>query len=1028
MKTAHLKIEIIEYTEAFAKSVADMWNRSGEGWNGRDFSETEKTVKMSEKNSQHLKLYLAVDAATLTASEPLVLGYCKVSKYYFDDETLYINLLNVDPAYHGAKIGKMLVLKAVDYTVSYGYPRLDLFTWPGNTKAVPLYKKCGFFWENAETGSTHLMNFIPCVLQDPMVKKSMEGIDWYQDSTRKILVKTDGECFGGTEYYTYQWEKEGKRVRCEFEKTSRGLCAFENDDYEVRLINTSWKRVFAEHYLCEVLFKPKRHGETFEIEVEGLTDKTIETKLFYSTTLSEETVFTGEFYVEPIEGEQNEWKTHPSVAVKVKINGVETILKTGVKPMKPLEIEWVNEQDIARKHQVQYMRLNLENAMDETSAFELHLPQIPEVAFSENLVKVTLNPKEKKSIQLTYNAQNAYVGTPEVQVLIVKSGKQYTQKTNLSLPVYGGQSVGGTLKYDTLYNDTKAVQLDRHFDFSIVGFMNLQSMSSVEIFQPRIGFPYTSEFERKLYSDVQFENGNLQRMTHVYESDDFPGTVISRTCELSPEGALKISHKCLKLPEDKNVSVSLAIQPDEEIIFMPYEGTVVKLDEETMGNLSLKKCDVTLIDEPWLYMPTYEGSIGIHWSEDVNLQYVNHALEWEFPLRQVGDETPAIYVHLDAFSNAEAFRRYALGKNVSARSVIDGLTVSVNQNNPFVVQNHVAIDVFNVNPQEKERQKSVLRYTHSDKTYEHHLAQKVNLPLEAPITVISGVLDNVQKERTFNKTVFKVSGDCELKAFTVEDTKVYQVDNGHIQMRLAPKYSHGVYSIVCDGKERLDHNFPVKEPKLWFNPWSGGYVSKFNEITDLQLADEVKTARFVTMEDGFGNLWTGIASELLHQTHNKLKTAKMTTFFMTLPGIPVVAKCVAVEATQDVYLKKRMHTKCFFAKGSQSAAFDSQNEKVKNLLKGESVEHILMSRHLIVEDERQQFTHQYTQEGTKLVSVMEEDLAYTELYESVVVDSKKAHMSKVDFLIFSSQKIPFNALKDLDGLCFNLETLKNKIQ
>ncbi|MFD0960511.1 hypothetical protein [Paenibacillus chungangensis] len=58
-----------------------------------------------------------------------------------------------------------------------GWPRLDLFTWAGNTKAVPLYKKCGFFWEKKDD-SVHLMNFIPTVLQTEALLPSLERLDW----------------------------------------------------------------------------------------------------------------------------------------------------------------------------------------------------------------------------------------------------------------------------------------------------------------------------------------------------------------------------------------------------------------------------------------------------------------------------------------------------------------------------------------------------------------------------------------------------------------------------------------------------------------------------------------------------------------------------------------------------------------------------------------------------------------------------------------------------------------------------------
>lgn len=133
-------IKIVKYHEGLAKSIADMWNESREGWGGDASIMTEEQVIEKEANSEDLFLYLALD-------NEKVVGYCGISEYKEDVKALYIRLLNVHPDYQGKKIGKQLVLKAVEKTVELGWPRIDLYTWAGNVKAVPLYKKCGFFWE-----------------------------------------------------------------------------------------------------------------------------------------------------------------------------------------------------------------------------------------------------------------------------------------------------------------------------------------------------------------------------------------------------------------------------------------------------------------------------------------------------------------------------------------------------------------------------------------------------------------------------------------------------------------------------------------------------------------------------------------------------------------------------------------------------------------------------------------------------------------------------------------------------------------
>jgi len=151
------QIRIVEYDPSYAGALAEMWNRSNESWGGGGTLRTEDTVRREMESSSNLHVFLAVDGKE-------VVGFCSFAHYRQDEGALYVPLLNVRPDYHGYKVGRNLILHAVRKTVEAGWPRLDLFTWGGNTKAVPMYKKCGFFWEKNED-YVHLMNFIPTVLQ-----------------------------------------------------------------------------------------------------------------------------------------------------------------------------------------------------------------------------------------------------------------------------------------------------------------------------------------------------------------------------------------------------------------------------------------------------------------------------------------------------------------------------------------------------------------------------------------------------------------------------------------------------------------------------------------------------------------------------------------------------------------------------------------------------------------------------------------------------------------------------------------------
>ena len=163
--------KIVEYEPSHAAGLAEMWSRSGDSWGGYSVEFTEESIQRDMERSVHVGCFLAV------AGEEVV-GYCKVGTWAEEEGSLYVDTLNVRPDFHGKKIGKALMLKAVERTIELGWPRLDLDTWPGNTKAVPLYKKTGFFWEERE-GDVYLVNFIPEVLANELVKDRFQTIDWY---------------------------------------------------------------------------------------------------------------------------------------------------------------------------------------------------------------------------------------------------------------------------------------------------------------------------------------------------------------------------------------------------------------------------------------------------------------------------------------------------------------------------------------------------------------------------------------------------------------------------------------------------------------------------------------------------------------------------------------------------------------------------------------------------------------------------------------------------------------------------------
>lgn len=138
-----MEYRIRPYEPEDAQAVARMWNESLEAWpmafgGGTPF--TAERVRDWLAETRLLSCEIAV------AEDGRVLGLCELVPSPKGPEASHIYLLNVDPAYHGSGVGKSLLRRAVERSVILGFRRLDLDTWPANLKAIPLYKRCGFFW------------------------------------------------------------------------------------------------------------------------------------------------------------------------------------------------------------------------------------------------------------------------------------------------------------------------------------------------------------------------------------------------------------------------------------------------------------------------------------------------------------------------------------------------------------------------------------------------------------------------------------------------------------------------------------------------------------------------------------------------------------------------------------------------------------------------------------------------------------------------------------------------------------------
>lgn len=211
-------IRFEEYRSPHAGSVADMWRDSREGWPPGFLGSsvfTAESVDAEERASGRLFTVLALQGER-------VVGFCRTTPWGGEPEAAYVGLLSVVPDLHGKKIGRDLLLDAVSRSAGMGYRRIDLNTWPANMKAMPLYKKTGFFW--VPDTQVYMQNYMPYLMRRPEVMEFLDGDDWYGCLERCLSLEPDEErTASGREVFTYILRRNGQVLRAEFDRRGRIL-------------------------------------------------------------------------------------------------------------------------------------------------------------------------------------------------------------------------------------------------------------------------------------------------------------------------------------------------------------------------------------------------------------------------------------------------------------------------------------------------------------------------------------------------------------------------------------------------------------------------------------------------------------------------------------------------------------------------------------------------------------------------------------------------------------------------------------
>jgi len=844
-------MKIKEYSHDYAQLVADMWNKSNSSWGNDESVKTKEEVISSENSSGNLKTYLAFD-------NDEVVGYCSFSEYKHDEGASYLPLLNVTPEYHGKKVGKALILKVLEDAVKSEWQRFDLYTWSGNIKAMPLYKKCGFFWEK-KNDTVHLMNFIPYMFQTEALNEYTSQIDWYKDSIREIDMDQDGFLSNGFEYYKYHFKNDITELVLEFEKTGRGLRLIDTPDYKIEMKLDKNEYVINNDY--EVTFEiENKSGKELNVRVEGMNNKNISFKINSELSVTESRIVKGKFNVGSIKKEQEKGKTHPVVEANVYINGKLANFKMGIEPQFPvqLKLSTIVYNHVLGKEYSAY--LDVVNNLETTQKFVIELPN--NFVKFEGELEIELEPKQKRSLAVKYELEGYGYYNEECIVTYgnneIRKSVQSTFKGSLSS--FNGESerMGAVFSgnFGAYYYKPQNVLI----------FLNgHDDQEKPVIFAAQLGMPYSLEFNNAK-PEIKFVGSN--QMDVIFTSNTFKDVLLVLHVT-NNFGLFKLNYEIINNGSDRNLSLAIPIWMSLEDCVVPYKGELLVIDEPNSSdfhNLSDK-----FIDENWIY--NHKDNYGLVWDKSYDMKIT----EWRmtFDVNDKFIEKGQSYTSPDFFiscvhNSFKDFRDFT--GNTKKKNESSYLNVATQDGNPFTEDK---IEYKVVNNKKNDLEGNIV--VNSDS---FNMNDKI---------IVEPGLNNILVEMNdknvhFKSLTFKKFGDVIVEK--VDDSIV--VNNGVLSFKASEKYADSIYSLQFDGHEWLDSNYPTPKERVWWGDFVGGITQRCQGLQDIAALKEKREITTVELDDNLGNKWIGIKTTLIVGNDPILKGLQFDSYTLTLPGVEVV--------------------------------------------------------------------------------------------------------------------------------------------
>ena len=604
--------------ERDAEALAKMWNESDDQWPGSFTGGVPMTV---ESVTRWYRDEDALDVMIWTNDAGDIAGYCSLQRETEEESVGYVHVLNVHPAYQKRSLGRRFLTTAVERCVKLGLRRLDLHTWPGNLKAVPLYKKTGFFW--VPDTDVFMMNFVPAALQSPCAEPYFARHDWYATFDRQLAQVEDDERWWGMKVFTYRWREGEDALAVWADREGRAITAMETNDFFAAAIPDSVGP--AKGVEVPMRWEVRNKRDT-PLPVSLVARGTEHLKLDYRDVMlvppGETVIRSAKVAVDAKTPTVRAKRVTPKIESLLLIDGKLLELGTGLRPEPAVVVDVIPRQVMVAPGAPCRVNVQLRYVLDVPVKASVHLVAPDGLEIDRSTADVELGPRAQSGLPVTARANEpgAYAIQALVDFCIGDDLGHAAPQELVIMAAFPGQPMAYGLEDEVLVVSGEfAYRVKR--EGGRVEWRNLAADEYAGHSGGELGPPFDPpDLEPQKAKLSLRRDGQGVVVTSEHTSKRFPGLVLYRDWHFAGGPLIRVVHRTANIRDadlEAQYSAYIGRQwAQEHAITLPLVDGLLHAKERSFpsGDQDVPR-EVNAYAERWVALESTLATVGVIWDE-----------------------------------------------------------------------------------------------------------------------------------------------------------------------------------------------------------------------------------------------------------------------------------------------------------------------------------------------------------------------------------------------------------------------------